>query len=92
MGLTVSEALFWDQTWFMGRNNDRRMDFTSECLGSPHSEFFYAFKKLVGIDFAKDKKTTKQNGHFLTLASIWILIQMFFYTLASHSLLQMKPV
>lgn len=43
------------------------------------------FKKLVGIDFAKGKKTTKQNGHFLTLASVWILVQMFFFTLASYS-------
>lgn len=25
------------------------------------------FKKLVGIDFAKDKKTTKQNGHFFDI-------------------------
>lgn len=53
---------------------------------------FVPFRKLVGIAFAKDKKTTKQNSHFLTLASIWILIQMIFYTLANYSLLQMKPV
>ena len=45
MGLTASQALFWDQTWLVGGNNGMRMDFTTESLGGPYNEFFCAFLK-----------------------------------------------